>query len=97
MSAEKEVEIPTERELYEGKERKAIIAALNILGCWHSPLTHLKKKSKQWYALQGEDYEWGEAYKTLYGALGIDLDLSDPKPAYEEYAKLRQEAWLRDD
>jgi hypothetical protein len=88
MSEEREEMMPTEAETYAGKHREAIIDALNVLGCWHSPLSHLKKKSKVWYALLGEDYEWREAMSILYGALGIDMD-AGPRKAYEAYEKLR--------
>lgn len=71
-----------------GKEREAIIDALNVLGCWHSPLTHLKKGSKEYTALLGEDYEWHEAMSILYGALGINMD-DGAKEAYAEYVQLR--------
>lgn len=93
MSAEKEVEMATEKEIYEGKERRAIIDALNVLGCYYSLVKGLPKGSKEYYRLIGQDYELGEAYMILYGALGIDLDLNNPRPSYEEYDKLRYEAW----
>lgn len=82
---------PTEKETYEGKERLAIVDALNVLGMFHSPLKHLPKEMHE--ALMGEDYEWGEAHKILYGALGIDLDLKNPQPAYDAFIEIRQKEW----
>jgi hypothetical protein len=96
MSDEREEMMPTEAETYAGKHREAIIDALNVLGCWHSPLSHLKKGSKEWEALLGEDYEWREAMSILYGALGINMDKGAEK-AYRAYEKIRDAEWARSD
>ena len=92
MSARREEEMPTEAETYVGKERLAIIDALNMLGVWHSPLSHLKERSKEWYALQGENYEWREAMSILYGALGIDMD-AGAEGAWDAYVPVRDAEW----
>jgi hypothetical protein len=86
--------MPTQAEEYSGKHELAIIDALNILGMWHSPLSHMPKGKEHQEcreSIMGEDYEWGEALTILYGALGIDLDLRHPEPAYERFRKIWEE------
>ena len=67
------------REVYEGHHEQAILDALNVLG--------LPRRCVNQHC-EGCEYEREEACGYLYGALGIELDLRNPEPAYDAMMKL---------